>query len=159
MSLLLTLLQSWVAPFCSQGSDIIPDSVHSGSLDFCLHAMGDDGSGDGVSGCGVLLHWVSGITSTSEDRFTLQENPELAPTLVATWGTRLSKRHSYQSGSQVVASLSVSSSSSIRPSIETSHWSHAHLPVKGVACELQPTWPHQWLLLLDVRQYYLANRM
>ena len=40
--------------------------------------VGDGGDGgDGVSGCRVLLHCVSGITSMSEERFTLQENPEL----------------------------------------------------------------------------------
>ena len=81
--------------------------------------MGDDGSGDGgggdgVSGCGVLLYWVSGITLTSEDRFTLAREPRVSPRTCCNLGTRLSKRPSYQLGSQVVASLSVSSSSSIR---------------------------------------------
>ena len=90
---------------------------------------GDGGGGDGVSGCGVLLYWVSGITSTSEDRFTLAREPGVSPRTCCNLGTRLSKRPSYQSGSQVVASLSVSSSSSIRdPTIEpTSQISHAHL--------------------------------
>ena len=40
--------------------------------------MGEVGDGGGgVSGCRVLLHCVSGITSMSEERSTLQENPEL----------------------------------------------------------------------------------
>ena len=103
--------------------------------------MGEVGDGgDSVSGCRVLLHCVSGITSMSEERSTLQENTELplvlqarlrltrsfptffifaevslaCETSCASLGDKAtSQSYSYQSGSQVVASLSVSSSSSI----------------------------------------------